>query len=138
MTCYDYEVARAHHSAPHNLSRIDSAAHGAKDASTRRSPQQAKGRVRSSADPRGLTAADSPHQVPGTPASGADVTRSGAPCRRTARESNLRAGASAPWCESDDFQYGLYEVDRETFVRMPKPSAGVYAAIARANAVSDS
>jgi len=28
------------------------------------------------------------------------VTRSGAPCRRTARESNLRAGASAPWCES--------------------------------------
>lgn len=33
-------------------------------------------------------------------------------------------------------QFGLHEVDRSTFARTPKPSAGVYAAIARANAVS--
>jgi beta-glucosidase len=36
-----------------------------------------------------------------------------------------------------EFQYGLYAVDRETFVRTPKPSAAVYAAIAKANAVSE-
>lgn len=32
-------------------------------------------------------------------------------------------------------QFGLHEVDRSTFARTPKPSAGVYAVIARANAV---
>jgi len=42
------------------------------------------------------------------------------------------------WIFGYDFQYGLYAVGGETFVRMPKPSAAVYAAIARANAVSDS
>jgi len=39
------------------------------------------------------------------------------------------------WIFGYDFQYGLHEVDRQTFVRTPKPSAGVYAAIAEAHAV---
>ena len=34
-----------------------------------------------------------------------------------------------------DVRFGLHEVDRQTFVRTPKPSAAVYSAIARANAV---
>lgn len=37
--------------------------------------------------------------------------------------------------EQADVRFGLHEVDRETFARRPKPSAAVYAAIARANAV---
>ena len=32
------------------------------------------------------------------------------------------------WIFGYDFHYGLHEVDRETFARTPKPSAGVYAA----------
>ena len=40
------------------------------------------------------------------------------------------------WIFGYDFQYGLHEVDRTTFVRTAKPSAGVYAAIVRAGAVS--
>ncbi|CUR57600.1 conserved hypothetical protein [metagenome] len=32
------------------------------------------------------------------------------------------------WIFGYDFHYGLHEVDRETFERTPKPSAGVYAA----------
>ena len=40
------------------------------------------------------------------------------------------------WIFGYSFQFGLHEVDRETFARTPKPSAGVYAEIARANAVS--
>ena len=39
------------------------------------------------------------------------------------------------WIFGYAYQYGLHEVDRETFARTPKPSAGVYAAIARAHAV---
>jgi len=39
------------------------------------------------------------------------------------------------WIFGYDFQFGLHSVDRETFVRTPKPSAGVYAAIVRANGV---
>lgn len=39
------------------------------------------------------------------------------------------------WIFGYAFQYGLHEVDRTTFVRTPKPSAGVYAAIAEAHAV---
>jgi beta-glucosidase len=39
------------------------------------------------------------------------------------------------WIFGFDYQYGLHEVDRATFVRTPKPSAGVHAAIARAHAV---
>jgi beta-glucosidase len=39
------------------------------------------------------------------------------------------------WIFGYDVKFGLHEVDRETFVRTPKPSAAVYAAIARANAV---
>ena len=38
------------------------------------------------------------------------------------------------WIFGYDFHYGLYEVDRDTFERTPKPSAAVYAAIAKANA----
>lgn len=45
------------------------------------------------------------------------------------------------WTLMDNFEWifgygqqlGLHSVDRETFVRTPKPSAGVYASIARAN-----
>jgi beta-glucosidase len=40
------------------------------------------------------------------------------------------------WIFGYEFQYGLHEVDRTTFVRTPKPSAGVYADIARAGAVT--
>jgi beta-glucosidase len=48
------------------------------------------------------------------------------------------------WTLMDNFEWvfgyghhlGLHSVDRETFVRTPKPSAGVYAAIARAHAIS--
>jgi len=40
------------------------------------------------------------------------------------------------WIFGYDFQYGLHAVDRETFERTPKPSAAVYAGVARANAVS--
>jgi beta-glucosidase len=39
------------------------------------------------------------------------------------------------WIFGYSFQYGLHEVDRETLARTAKPSAGVYAAIARAGAV---
>lgn len=39
------------------------------------------------------------------------------------------------WIFGYEGQLGLYSVDRETFVRTAKPSAGVYAAIARANGV---
>jgi beta-glucosidase len=39
------------------------------------------------------------------------------------------------WIFGYDVRLGLHEVDRETFVRRPKPSAAVYSAIARANAV---
>ncbi|RYP84011.1 glycoside hydrolase family 1 protein [Nocardioides guangzhouensis] len=39
------------------------------------------------------------------------------------------------WIFGYSFQYGLHEVDRETLTRTAKPSAGVYAAIARAGAV---
>ena len=42
------------------------------------------------------------------------------------------------WIFGYDFHYGLHAVDRETFVRTPKPSAAVYAAIATANAVPGS
>ncbi|MFC4785591.1 glycoside hydrolase family 1 protein [Nocardioides sp. MAHUQ-72] len=38
------------------------------------------------------------------------------------------------WIFGYDFHYGLHAVDRETFARTPKPSAGVYAAYVRANA----
>jgi beta-glucosidase len=37
------------------------------------------------------------------------------------------------WIFGYDFRYGLHEVDRATFERTPKPSAGVYAAIVRAS-----
>jgi beta-glucosidase len=39
------------------------------------------------------------------------------------------------WIFGYDFQYGLHDVDHETFARTPKPSASVYAAIAKAHAV---
>ena len=39
------------------------------------------------------------------------------------------------WIFGYDVRFGLHEVDRQTFARLPKPSAAVYAAIARANAV---
>jgi beta-glucosidase len=39
------------------------------------------------------------------------------------------------WIFGYGAQLGLHEVDRETFERTPKPSAGVYAAIVRAGAV---
>jgi beta-glucosidase len=39
------------------------------------------------------------------------------------------------WIFGYGHQLGLHSVDRETFVRTPKPSAGVYASIARANAL---
>lgn len=47
------------------------------------------------------------------------------------------------WTLMDNFEWifgygqqlGLHSVDRETFVRTPKPSAGVYSTIARANAL---
>ncbi len=39
------------------------------------------------------------------------------------------------WIFGYDVRFGLHEVDRETFARRPKPSAAVYSAIARANAV---
>jgi beta-glucosidase len=39
------------------------------------------------------------------------------------------------WIFGYDVKFGLHEVNRETFVRTPKPSAAVYSAIARANAV---
>jgi len=38
------------------------------------------------------------------------------------------------WIFGYDFHYGLHEVDRETFARTPKPSAGVYAAYVQAQA----
>ncbi len=41
------------------------------------------------------------------------------------------------WVFGFDVRFGLHEVDRETFARTPKPSAAVYAAIARAHAVGD-
>jgi beta-glucosidase len=37
------------------------------------------------------------------------------------------------WVFGFDVRFGLHEVDRATFARIPKPSAAVYAAIARAN-----
>ena len=37
------------------------------------------------------------------------------------------------WVFGFDVRFGLHEVDRATFARTPKPSAAVYAAIARAN-----
>jgi len=36
------------------------------------------------------------------------------------------------WIFGYAFQYGLHEVDRETFERRPKPSAGVYADLVKA------
>jgi beta-glucosidase len=39
------------------------------------------------------------------------------------------------WIFGYDVSLGLHEVDRETFVRRPKPSAAVYSAIVRASAV---
>ena len=39
------------------------------------------------------------------------------------------------WIFGYDFHYGLHAVDRETFVRTPKPSAGVYAGYVRAHTV---
>ena len=39
------------------------------------------------------------------------------------------------WIFGYDFQYGLHEVDRETFERTLKPSADVYAKVVRANAL---
>jgi beta-glucosidase len=39
------------------------------------------------------------------------------------------------WIFGYDVKFGLHEVDRGTFARTAKPSAGVYAAIARANAI---
>ncbi len=39
------------------------------------------------------------------------------------------------WIFGYDVRYGLHEVDRETFARRPKPSAAIYGAMARANAV---
>ena len=39
------------------------------------------------------------------------------------------------WIFGYEYQLGLHEVDRETFERTAKPSAGVYAAIAKAGAV---
>ena len=39
------------------------------------------------------------------------------------------------WIFGYDFQYGLHEVDRVTYERRPKPSAEVYAAVARSHAV---
>jgi beta-glucosidase len=39
------------------------------------------------------------------------------------------------WIFGYGYQYGLHEVDHDTFARTPKPSADVYAAIARAHAV---
>ena len=39
------------------------------------------------------------------------------------------------WSLGYDYQYGLFAVDRKTFARAAKPSAGVLAAIARANAL---
>jgi beta-glucosidase len=39
------------------------------------------------------------------------------------------------WIFGYGVRFGLHEVDRETFVRRSKPSAAVYSAIARANAV---
>ena len=40
------------------------------------------------------------------------------------------------WIFGYAYQFGLHEVDRETFARTPKRSAAVYAEIARANAVA--
>jgi beta-glucosidase len=40
------------------------------------------------------------------------------------------------WIFGYGFKLGLHEVDRETLERTPKPSAGVYAAIAKAHAVT--
>ena len=37
------------------------------------------------------------------------------------------------WIFGYDVKFGLHEVDRETFVRTPKPSAAVYSAFVRAN-----
>jgi len=50
------------------------------------------------------------------------------------------------WTLMDNFEWifgygqqlGLHSVDRETSVRTPKPSAGVYSAIVRANGVGTS
>lgn len=42
------------------------------------------------------------------------------------------------WIFGYDVRFGLHEVNRETFARSPKPSAAVYAAIARAHAVGGS
>jgi len=39
------------------------------------------------------------------------------------------------WVFGYDYRFGLHEVDRQTFARRAKPSAAVYSAIARANAV---
>jgi beta-glucosidase len=39
------------------------------------------------------------------------------------------------WIFGYDVKFGLHEVNRETFVRTPKPSAAVYSAIARAHGV---
>ena len=40
---------------------------------------------------------------------------------------------SVEWVFGYDVRFGLHEVDRATFARRPKPSAAVYAAIARSN-----
>jgi beta-glucosidase len=37
------------------------------------------------------------------------------------------------WIFGYDVRFGLHEVDRATFARTPKPSAAVYAAIARSH-----
>ncbi len=42
------------------------------------------------------------------------------------------------WIWGFDVQFGLHEVDGQTFARKPKPSAAVYSAIARANALGGS
>ena len=41
------------------------------------------------------------------------------------------------WIFGYEFRYGLHAVDRETFTRSAKPSARMYGAIARANAVQE-
>jgi beta-glucosidase len=40
------------------------------------------------------------------------------------------------WIFGYDFHYGLHDVDRVTFARTPKPSAAVYARIARSGSVA--
>ena len=65
------------------------------------------------------------------------------PARPARRDRGRRAGARATALDADGqlrvdlrlHQLGLHAVDRETFERTPKPSAGVYAAIARSKGI---